>query len=72
MSAFKAIRKRLDVTQAEVAAPLGVTQANVSFYENGQVVPPGVAAKLIEFARSRGVELSYDDIYSAPTEAKAA
>lgn len=75
MSTFKSIRKRLQVTQAEIAEALGCSQSNVSFYEKGQTVPPPIAGKLIEFARSRGAELSFDDIYAAaPAEegAKAA
>lgn len=70
MSNFKAIRARLGVTQAAIAIPLDVTQGNVSFYENGQTLPPDVAAKLIEFAKSKGVELNYDDIYAEPAIAK--
>jgi DNA-binding transcriptional regulator YiaG len=69
---LQTIRKRLQLTQAEIAAPLGVTQGSVSFYETGQTaVPPGVAAKLIEFAKGRGVEITYDDVY-APEPARAA
>lgn len=65
MSAFKDIRDRLQITQAEIAAALEMSQSNVSFYERGQTVPPHVASKLIEFAKTRGVELTYDDIYAA-------
>jgi putative transcriptional regulator len=60
---FKLIRTRLGVTQAEIAAPLGVTQSNISFYETGQTVPPLVAGKLIAYAKKRGVKLTFDDIY---------
>lgn len=65
MNSFLAIRKRLDMTQAEIAAPLGVTQGNVSFYENGQTVPPAIAAKLIDLAKSKGIEINFDDVYGA-------
>lgn len=52
------------MTQSEIAAELGQTQGNVSFYELGsQNVPAPVAAKLIEIAKARGVDLSFDDIY---------
>ena len=71
MNSFKSIRDRLGVTQAEIAAALGVTQGNVSFYEKGQTVPPGAAAKLIEFAKSKGVEISYDDVYASPAQQSA-
>lgn len=63
MNAFRSIRKQLNATQAEVAAGIGVTQSNVSFYEGGQTVPPAVAGRLIEFAKSRGHVISFDDIY---------
>jgi len=75
MRAFKQIRAALKVTQEEIAYAIGVTQGNVSFYERGQTVPPDVAAKLIEFARSRGLVITFDHVYGAaelPAEAKAA
>ena len=67
MNTFRAIRESLGVTQAEMGAVLGVSQGNVSFYEKGQTVPPTVAAKLIEFSRSKGKVLSYDDVYRVET-----
>lgn len=57
------IRSRLGLTQAALAAGIGVTQGNVSHYERGQTVPPDVAAKLIDFASTLGVSLTFDDIY---------
>lgn len=70
--AFQTIRKRLEVTQAELAAALGVTQGNVSFYEKGQTIPPKVAGKLIEFAKSKGHVITYDDVYAAGKPAQEA
>lgn len=64
MNAFKSIRKSLGLTQAAMAEVLGCTQGNVSFYENGQTVPPDVARKLIDFAKSSGQRLTYDDFYA--------
>jgi len=68
MTKFEHIRKvLLDVTQDELAKVLGKTQANVSNYEKkGQPFPPDAAKRLIEFGKTKGVVLSYDDIY--PTE----
>lgn len=65
MNAFRTIRTRLAVSQAEIGAALGVTQSNVSFYERGQTVPPEVARKLIEFARTRDLALTFDHVYGA-------
>jgi len=64
MNTFKSIRQRLKATQAQIAEALDVTQGNISFYEKGQTVPPATAKKLIEFARARGVSLSFDDVYA--------
>jgi putative transcriptional regulator len=64
MNALKSIRERLGVTQIALGEALGVTQGNVSFYEKGQTVPPAVAAKLIDYAKGRGVALTFDDIYA--------
>lgn len=63
MTNFKAIRERLGLTQAAIGCELGVTQGNVSFYENGQTVPPSVARTLIEVAKRRGHVITYDDVY---------
>lgn len=75
-TAFRAIRTRLAMSQAEMGAALGVTQSNVSMYERGQTVLPEVAGRLIEIARARGLEISYDHIYAGAdlpiAEAKAA
>ena len=64
MTNFKRIRVLLGLTQAAIGAELGVTQGNVSFYEKGQTVPPDVARRLIELARVRGHEITFDDVYS--------
>ncbi len=64
MSTIKAIRQRLGLTQSELAAGIGCTQGNVGHYENkGQTVPPDVAKRLIAFAGTKGVRLTYDDVY---------
>ncbi len=69
MANLKQIRtERLQLSQEALAAKLGVTQANVSFYEvRGQVMPPRVARRLIDYCRSVGVEISFDEIYSGVT-----
>lgn len=66
------IRSELGLSQAELAAGIGVTQGNVSHYEKGQTVPPDVAARLITFARTRGLNLTFDDVYRdrAPSQSK--
>ena len=73
MSPVLTVRKRLRMTQKELAVELEVSQGNVSFYESGQTVPPAVAAKLIELAKSRGMHLTFDHVYGAdelPAEAE--
>jgi putative transcriptional regulator len=75
MNAFRSIRERLRVSQAEIGAALEVSQSNVSFYEKNQTVPPAVAAKLIAFAADRGLAISFDHVYGAaelPAEAPPA
>lgn len=38
---FRAARKKLGLTQAELARLLGTNQANIANYETGRVWPPG-------------------------------
>ncbi|MHB8947539.1 MAG: helix-turn-helix domain-containing protein [Rhodoferax sp.] len=63
MNTIKAIRGRLGLTQAELAAGMGCTQGNVGHYERGQTVPPDAAKRLIEYAGSLGLVLTYNDVY---------
>lgn len=65
MRPIQIIRTRLSVSQAQLAEALGCAQSNVSNYERGQTIPPGVARELIAFARARGLQLTYDQVYGA-------
>lgn len=63
---LKSIRLDIGMTQREVAAVFGQTASNVSHYENGkQELPPACARALIEAARVRGREVTFDEIYAA-------
>ena len=63
MNTIKSIRERLGVTQTALAAGMGCTQGNVGHYERGQTVPPDAAKRLIDYAGSLGVVISFNDIY---------
>ena len=64
MNRILAIRKRLGLSQTELARAIGCSQGNVGHYEvRGQTVPPEVARRLIDVAGSRGLRLSFDHIY---------
>lgn len=70
---LRAIRNRLKMTQLEIATAIGRTQANVSHYETArQEMPPSAARILIAVARSRGVELTFDEIYGQCSSQAAA
>lgn len=70
MSAIKAVRERLKLTQTELAKILDISQGSISFYEQGSIqMPPQTAAAFISYAGAHGVKVSFDDIYR---EAKAA
>lgn len=64
MNRILQIRKRLGMSQAVFGEAIGVSQGNVSHYENGrQEVPPDVARRVISAAEDHGVALTFDDIY---------
>lgn len=64
MSQIQSIRKRLGWSQSALAAVMGCSQSNVSFYERkGQTVPPDAAKRLIERAKEEGLAITYDHIY---------
>jgi len=69
MNTLLAIRKRLKVSQTELAAAIDVTQSAISQYELDVCVPSlSVARKLIKFAAESGVDLTLDSIYQVPSE----
>ena len=64
MNNILSIRERLGLSQTDFAVAVGVTQGNISHYECGrQDVPPSVARRVIETAKTQGVEVSFNDIY---------
>ena len=64
MNSVAAIRARLGVTQQAFGEGIGCSQGNVHFYERGQAMPPDVAGRLIEYARTLGHSITFDDIYA--------
>ena len=68
------IRKRLGLSQVAFGEAIGVSQGNVSHYEQGrQEVPPDVARRVIAAAEALGHAVTFDDIYRpAPAAERAA
>jgi putative transcriptional regulator len=65
MRPIQIIRLRLGVTQQEMAAGIGCGQSGISYYERGGHIAPETAKRLIEFAQSRGLQISFDHVYGA-------
>lgn len=64
MNSFRSIRACLGVSQAQLGDALGMTQGNVSAFEaRGQTVLPETARKLIAFAATLGITLTFDHVY---------
>ena len=62
------IRQLLGMSQVEFGLAIGVSQGNVSHYEQGrQEVPPDVARRLISAAKERVIVLTFNDVYSQPS-----
>ena len=69
MNNILSIRERLAMSQSDFAEAISVTQGNVSHYECGrQEVPPAVARRVIDLAKSHGLGVSFDDIYRPQAE----
>ena len=65
MNPFRHLRKKLGLSQANLAAAIGVKQVTISNYEADTVLPsPSAAASLIKHAASRGVVVTFDELYS--------
>ena len=70
MSNLKQIRLSMGMTQTELAQVFGQTKGNISHYESGnQDLPVSVARQLIDYARTRGINLDFDAIYADPVGA---
>lgn len=64
MNNVRHIRKRLGLSQSELAGKIGLTQSALSHYENGGCDPlVGTARRLIEFAGTQGISLTLEDVY---------
>ena len=64
MNQLRAIRKRLNVTQAELGRGIGCTQPNIGHYEvDRQCLPPDRAKAVIEFSAARGLALTMGQVY---------
>lgn len=50
---IRSLRERLGLTQAELAAELGVRQQTISEWETGRYVPRGAAARLLGIVAER-------------------
>lgn len=67
MNNIHSIRQRLGLSQDAFGKAIGVTQGNVSHYEQGrQEPPPDVARQIIAAAKEHGLTVTFDDIYAAP------
>lgn len=70
---IKTFRTEQKLTQAEFAEKLGLTQGAISHYENGRrPLDKPVADKIIAYAGSVGVELTYNDVFSEAADEAAA
>lgn len=64
MNQLRAIRKRLNVTQAELGRGIGCTQPNIGHYETDrQILPPDRAKAVIDFSADRGLALTMGQVY---------
>ena len=67
MNNVSKIRRIFGLSQKDFGEAIGVTQGNVSHYEQGrQEMPPAVARRVIAAASERGLALRWDDIYGNP------
>jgi putative transcriptional regulator len=64
MNSLIDLRKRLSLSQAELGSAIEVNQSAISQYERGEIaMNPDVALRLIDFARSRGIEIAMETLY---------
>lgn len=76
MKNLRSIRARLKLTQEGLGAVMGCSQPNVWHYEAGkQPLGPERAIKLVNYAASKGLQITLDQVYDRaplPPEQQAA
>ncbi|WP_084545588.1 helix-turn-helix domain-containing protein [Cupriavidus malaysiensis] len=64
MNGLTELRKKLGLSQAKLGAAIGIGQSAISQCERGLcLMSIGQALRLVDFAKSRGVEATLDQIY---------
>lgn len=65
MNPIRDIRRKLGMTQQELAEALNVSQSQISKFENGeQEMAPDTARALIHLAQTKGKRFTFNDIYT--------
>ncbi len=60
---FLKIRKKLKLTQSQIAKDLGVTERAIRYYEAGDREIPLSIEKLLQYvAKDKGVDIFHDEI----------
>lgn len=72
MSALKAIRKRVGITQTQLADRVGLTQAAIGHYETGRR-KPGLdeCRRIVSALNALGADCSLDDVFPASEKSAA-
>ncbi|CAK6616192.1 helix-turn-helix transcriptional regulator [Providencia stuartii] len=64
MNYISRYRKKLGLTQTDLAKELGCTKGNISHYENGRrKADLEVCRKLVRFFNNNGINVTIDDIF---------
>lgn len=67
MNKVRSVRKRLGLSQEDLATRIGKSQGVISHVEVGrQDLMPSDARSIIALGREMGVQITFDDIYDAP------
>lgn len=72
MNHVKEIRLTLGLSQQALGRGIGCTQGNIFHYERGQMLPPDMAKRVIDFAATRGLPLTMGQIYGLEPLPKSA
>lgn len=64
MNYISRYRKKLGLTQTDLAKELGCTKGNISHYENGRrKADLEVCGQLVSFFNNNGINVTIDDIF---------
>ncbi|QPB42197.1 helix-turn-helix transcriptional regulator [Rodentibacter haemolyticus] len=66
MNRISEFRKKINLTQQELAKEINITQGAIAHYETGRREPPiNIAQRIISVMKNHGIDCTLDELFPA-------